>query len=247
MNFLQWVNKFLKEPGHNDADSYGVTVSRIPIPQVKPYYRVIGIHHLTPEENQGLRHIFLDVLDENGNRMKGQKVGWSLGNEARQQPVTVDKPDDEPGTNIVLYAGQFVDVWVEDGPSDRVNGMQSLHQDERDGKGRLGNSLGHHSFLVVFQRVVPGFEPVTIPAPTPEPVPATTPAEITITMKMTVAPAAVASPVIVTGLSSLFDSFKDEILGSMEARGLSTADAEVIYSEMTKLFEKILFNTGEDA
>ena len=107
------------------------------------------VHHLTPEENQGRHHIFLDALDEAGNRQFGAQasVTWPGG----QQTITVDKPLGEPGANFPLWKWQVASVEMLGLPSDRVENLHTGHPDEPPG---LNNTLFHHSFAVDFQRTV---------------------------------------------------------------------------------------------
>ena len=135
----------------NDAVGYGVNVEPAQVQPGEPFWMAVRIHHLTPEENGGRHHIFLDILDEEGNRIYGAQaeVTWPGGS----QVVTIDKPLDEPGTNFPMWAGQICAVevvWPSDGalPSDRVIGLHTGHPDEAP-----GNTLFHHSFLIVFQKV----------------------------------------------------------------------------------------------
>ena len=135
----------------NDAVNYGVNVEPAQVQPGKPFWMAVKIHHLTPEENGGRHHIFIDILDEEGNRIYGAqaRVTWPGGS----QVVAVDKPPGEPGTNFPMWAGQVCAVevvWPSDGPlpSDRVIGLHTGHPDEAP-----GNTLFHHSFLVVFQKV----------------------------------------------------------------------------------------------
>lgn len=134
----------------NDAVNYGVSVEPAQVEPGSPFWMAVRIHHLTPEENGGRHHIFVDILDENGNRIYGAqaRVSWQGGS----QIITVDKPPGEPGANIPMWKGQVCSVEAlgkpgEPLPSDRVIGLHTGHPDEAP-----GNTLFHHSFLVVFQK-----------------------------------------------------------------------------------------------
>jgi hypothetical protein len=111
----------------------------------------VRVHHLTPDENQGRHHIFLDALDEAGNRSFGARarVAWSGG----EQTITVEKPIGEPGVNFPMWKWQICAVEMLDLPSDRVENLHTGHPDEPPG---LNNTLFHHSFEVVYQRAVKG-------------------------------------------------------------------------------------------
>ncbi|MCD6290296.1 MAG: hypothetical protein J7M34_07315 [Anaerolineae bacterium] len=137
----------------NDAQAYGVRIVPVKVDpaQSKAVWRVRRVHHLTPEENGGRHHIFIDMLDENGKRIMGAqaRVTWPNG----EQIVTVDKPANEPGTNFPMWKGQVCSVEGVGLPSDRVENLHTNHPDEAP-----GNTLFHHSFLVIFQRT-PSSEP----------------------------------------------------------------------------------------
>ena len=148
----------------NDAGAYGVLVVPAAVPQGTTYWRVIRVHHLTPDENQGRHHIFLDALDEAGSRVFGAqaRVTWPGG----EQTITVDKPLGEPGTNFPMWKWQICAVEMLGLPSDRVENLHTGHPDEPPG---LGNTLFHHSFEVVYQRAVGGaVQPPPPPPPPPD-------------------------------------------------------------------------------
>ncbi|MEZ4766874.1 MAG: carboxypeptidase-like regulatory domain-containing protein [Caldilineales bacterium] len=133
----------------NDATAYGVEIVPVDVPVGTTYWRAIRVHHLTPAENHGNHHIFLDALDEAGNRIMGAKarVTWPAG----EQTITVDKPPSEPGANFPMWKWQICAVEMLDLPSDQVVNMHTGHPDEPPG---TGNTLFHHSFQVDFQRAV---------------------------------------------------------------------------------------------
>ena len=135
----------------NDATAYGVEIVPADVPPGTPYWQAIRVHHLTSAENHGNHHIFLDALDEGGNRIFGAKahITWPGG----EQTITVDKPLNEPGTNFPLWKWQVAAAQMLDMPSDRVVNMHTGHPDEPPG---TGNTLFHHSFEVDFQRATKG-------------------------------------------------------------------------------------------
>ncbi len=141
----------------NDAVAYGVTIQpAIPVPG-SWYWQAVRVHHLTPEENGGNHHIYLDLFDPSqgdgpyGKRVYGGRlrVTWDGG----EQIVTVDKPANEPGTNFPMWRWQVCAVEAlglpgEALPSDRVAGLHTGHPDEAP-----GNTLFHHSFGITFVKV----------------------------------------------------------------------------------------------
>lgn len=161
--FLQWTGG----EALNDAVNYGVRIIPAVVTPGQEYWHVIGVHHLVPEENQGKHCAFLDILDRAGQRVRnpGLQVQWSWEgqqfNEA-SPPRAFDKPDSEPATNLDLYSGQHVRLAVSgDGcPSDVVENLHTDHSDEPGPHGETWNSVGHHSFYVVYQRTKKAAEPV---------------------------------------------------------------------------------------
>jgi hypothetical protein len=142
----------------NGAVAYGVRVVPADVPDGAPYWRTVRVHHLTPDENQGRQHIFLDALDEAGARNFGAQasVTWPGG----QATITVEKPVGEPGANFPLWKWQVAAVEMLGLPSDRVENLHTGHPDEPPG---LGNTLFHHSFEVVYQQAVAGAVPLPPP------------------------------------------------------------------------------------
>ncbi len=146
----------------NDAETYGVRVVPADAPEGASYWRAVRVHHLTPEENQGRHHIFLDALDEAGSRLFGAqaRVTWPEG----EQTITVEQPLGEPGANFPLWKWQVAALEMLGLPSERVENLHTGHPDEPPGQ---GNTLFHHSFEVVFQRAVSGAAQPPPPPPPP--------------------------------------------------------------------------------
>ncbi|MCB0195832.1 MAG: hypothetical protein KDJ65_28035 [Anaerolineae bacterium] len=156
MALPDYIRQFLtkvksKEPVFNNAAKYGVKIKRlseISVPLgAKKYWRVVGVHHLNGTENVGQHHVFCDVLDEDGVRINGSRLVLTQGNSAPVFAV-VDKPAHEAGTNFPMWSSTRATVAVHhDLPSEAVFGLRTDHADEE-----IGNTWGHHSFYVVFQR-----------------------------------------------------------------------------------------------
>ncbi|MEX1020539.1 MAG: N-acetylmuramidase domain-containing protein [Litorilinea sp.] len=159
-----------------DVAPYAVGLEPAEVAAGARYWRVAGIYHLSPAENKGKHAIYVDVVDEQEQRVRDSELrldwGWE-GQQPDQQstPKRFDKPDHEPATNVDLYLGQKTWICVTgDGlPSDRVVNLHSNHPDEPEPGGNKWNTIGHHSFYVVFQRAVKvaAAEPDT-PDTTPE-------------------------------------------------------------------------------
>ncbi|MBC7242571.1 MAG: hypothetical protein H5T60_09015 [Anaerolineae bacterium] len=132
----------------NDAESYGVRIAPAEVGLGETYWRVTRVHHLTPAENRGGHHLFLDVLDEYGQPAVGTRlrIAWEGGEEELEIEPTAPG---EPGAVFPLGQGQVCSVEVLGLPSDRVLHLHTEHPDEE-----AGNSLYHHSFYLVWQKAI---------------------------------------------------------------------------------------------
>lgn len=153
------INQFLANPGQNDATKYGVSIIPASVSPGQVYWRCIGVHHLSGSENAGKNNVFLDVLDEQAQRIgpPWPLIDWKWeGMRDNEQAglVVLDKPAGEPGGNIALHASQVATVWVAGRTSDKITGLQTAGID--DPGEEPGNHRYHHSFYVVFQRTVKG-------------------------------------------------------------------------------------------
>jgi hypothetical protein len=176
MDFPDFRARFLAHPGQNDAAAFGITVD----PRPNAHYRVRGVHWLTAEENNHEHHFFADVVDEQGRRLFGATINYEwegMQNYQRPPGVRVEKlPLTDAGANIPVNIGQKITAWVLDGVSDIVRGFHTYWPKTGD-----GDSEGHHSVYVLWQRVTDG-EPEPIPVP-PVVVPVPTDAQILIALK----------------------------------------------------------------
>jgi hypothetical protein len=132
----------------NDAGAFGVEVQ--PVPEAV-YFKVVRVHHLTPQENHGMQNLFLDVLDEDGKRLNGATVNVRASS-GQLLPVRIDKPAHEPGGNLPMFLGTIyaVEGVVIDGKPVLCQGVTGFHTNHpSDGS---GNDTGRHSFLVVLRR-----------------------------------------------------------------------------------------------
>jgi hypothetical protein len=153
------------EPINDAAQKYGVRiVEASDVADGESYWKIIGVHHLLPRENFSKHNAYIEALDEQGQRIRNPHVwaGWTwLGRkpQERADPVPLDKPEFEPAGNISMHFGQNVSAWIKgtsrdaNDKSDRVENIHTAHPDEPLPDGSLLNTLGHHSFYVVFQRV----------------------------------------------------------------------------------------------
>lgn len=137
----------------NNAEAYGIRIEEAQVPPGSEYWRVTRVYHLAPHENKGRHHIFLDAISPSGARLRQSRahITWVGG----EQSIPIDKPDNEPGANFPMWKWQVCSVRMLDLPSDIVHGLSTNHPDEPlPGGGQSGNTLFHHSFLVVFQKTV---------------------------------------------------------------------------------------------
>jgi hypothetical protein len=150
-------------PINDSAQQYGVRIVETDVAEGETYWKIIGIHHLLPRENFSKHNVYVEALDESGQRIRNPIAwaGWTWegrrSNE-RADPLPLDKPDFEAAGNIAMHFGQIVSVWIKglgrdaSDKSDRVENIHTAHPDEPLPDGSLLNTLGHHSFYVVFQR-----------------------------------------------------------------------------------------------
>jgi len=165
VNGNQYVQQFLAtvqgNQVYNDAVPYGVQIQEAQVADGEPYWRVIGVHHLLPAENEGALTVLVEALDEVGNRIRQGKAFAASTWEGRHEPPDVkalDKASSDPmGCDFPMGAGATYSVWMKgahgesDDPSDRVTGLHTRHKDEAP-----GNTWAHNSFYVVFQRTRKG-------------------------------------------------------------------------------------------
>ena len=159
-DFQALNRKYLAQPS-NDAAHYGASIMRT---RAMDCWRCIGVYHLTPEENRGRHNVFIECLDESGNRLRWPIVIWAWTLDGPIQQKHLDKPANEPAADIPIDKNATVTMWVADSmDSDSVGNLHARHADEAP-----GNTWGHVSFYVVFQRqagaiVTPPIDPPPIP------------------------------------------------------------------------------------
>ena len=125
--------RLLEKPDNSLAANWNIT------PTTATYkWRCVHIHKLADNENQGNHNVYVDLIDEAGQRIAhpAEKLyfGWS-GSETHS--TEFEKPEWEPGANFMLTAGE--NAWCHFGTgSDIVNDL-------------LGEA-GHTSYYIVFQR-----------------------------------------------------------------------------------------------
>jgi hypothetical protein len=116
---------------------------------VKPgqtYWRLVRVQWQNKEESGNDHTIYVNVLDENGNRLVGQQVEirWPEGSLVI---FTEDKPPHEYSSNFPMYGtlGSY-SASVPGMPSDTLVGMGM-------GTAEQPHHTIHTNFLITFQRV----------------------------------------------------------------------------------------------
>jgi CRP-like cAMP-binding protein len=123
----------------------GLTIEDASTGGGQQYWRLIEARWEDEAQAGGKHHIYVDVLDESGNRLVGQPVTVWWGDGNYTAPLE-DKPAPDLGFNYQMYAsGYAYNVKVEGLPSDIVRGA---------GMGDLANRFKgiHTSYYFVFQR-----------------------------------------------------------------------------------------------
>ncbi len=122
-------------------DDLGIRIVRAQARKGQTYWRVVRAQFQDPQEGGGRHHIFIEVLDEDGQRIVGQEVqiSWPDGSAT---VVTEDKPPPEYAANFPMYGDLG-------GYSVRLPGLS----DVVTGLGLPGGRM-HVVYRLVFQRTV---------------------------------------------------------------------------------------------
>ena len=138
----------------NLASQYGVSIAPILVRQdLDRYWRVRSVRHLTPEENEGRHHIFVQAhfAENSQNTRSTVRITWEGGS----QDFTLEKGQRNSVLSFAMFTWQTCNVSLADAQSEMVSGLTANHPDElsEDGE-RTGNTLFHHSFLVEFEETI---------------------------------------------------------------------------------------------
>lgn len=136
------------------------------------YWRTVLLYRLSPQENAGNHHLYIDFLDRDGNVHRNftypVQVAWGWENKRPDevlQPARADKPFNEPACNIPIGRNMYVYATVLDDPSDTAMHINTSYISE-------GYDLYHYSYYWLLQWWVQGEAPgTTPPTPSPEPPP----------------------------------------------------------------------------
>lgn len=118
----QWVPPSGWDPRLTEM---GVYLNRAQTSPGQTAYRLVNAQFEDESQANGLHHIYVDVLDENGQRMLGQPV-IQVWHDGQAVGHTEDKPYPEYSLNFPMYGVQGPDnygVYVLGAPSDVINGM----------------------------------------------------------------------------------------------------------------------------
>lgn len=126
-------------------DQLGVTIQEASVSSGQQYWRLIDARWADEIQSGGKHHIYVETLDEGGNRVVGQPVMVTWG-EGALSGLTEDKAPPDYAYNFQMYAaGYAYSVNVEGMPSDRLSGagLGSIEQ----------RTYGiHTSYYLTFQR-----------------------------------------------------------------------------------------------
>lgn len=130
-------------------DALGVKLVRAQPAASETCYRLVKATWLNEAEAGGRHHIYVDVLDEEGKRIIGQRVIVSNGGQTVL--VTEDKPYPELSCNFPMYAilGTY---------SRQVEGVSDVVTDLGMGSAELPGYKLHTCFELTFQRETAGME-----------------------------------------------------------------------------------------
>lgn len=148
-DYNTYRQQFLNSPTViNDAEGYGVRIEPANVPAGAGYWKIIGIHHLLPAENDGKHNLLMEALNENGVRAK-EKVIWTWEGRRPDEaasPIVLDQPEPNPAGTLAIWANQTISAHIDHRYSDTIANVHTRHADEPG-----GNATGYHSFYVVWQ------------------------------------------------------------------------------------------------
>jgi hypothetical protein len=126
-----------------------VTLKEAQVAQGGQYWRIVDVKWQDEQQSGGQHHIFVDMMDEQGNRLVGSKARVSFGGN-NVEVLVEDKPAPEFGGNFAMFnAGCTHSLEGIGLPSDRLDclGLGSIEQ---------RNFTIHVNYLVTFQRATKG-------------------------------------------------------------------------------------------
>jgi len=140
----------------------------------QPYFPVILYTHLPGPINRGGHALYIEILDELGDRVMGAEIdfGW-VGMQPHQKPlpVRIDKGETEPGGNVTIHGSQrvYTDlIRLPTGVAIPAGFVTEARIDYGD-TDPPDNTLGHHSWYVVFKMNFFPASPIDPPPINPPP------------------------------------------------------------------------------
>jgi CRP-like cAMP-binding protein len=130
------------------------TPSATPTPDAD--YIIASVRQLTACENEGKHHIFIQVIDKNGNGLNGVplKICWAPGDDNCAEPITESKSEGQGWVEFAMFKGVY-SVQVAGAKSQVASGITPDYQlDELcpTSGNPVANSRFHASFAVTIQR-----------------------------------------------------------------------------------------------
>ena len=125
------------------------------VPEGAVYWKVKRVHHLTPDENRGNHNIYVNVYTGSDLPAWDEQVQmfWPDGTAI----IPLEKPPPEAMGNGILGRNAIGVMVQSELESDLVLNLHTDHPDEPAlPSGDLGNTNGHHSFLVDWVLTVKG-------------------------------------------------------------------------------------------
>jgi hypothetical protein len=115
---------------------------------------LIGIRQLTAAESSANQYLYVDLVDQNGQPVRGAAplIAWTWEGRRPNEPappIRPDKPAHEAAGNIGLGAGQKISVWVQDG---NILSDSALNLQAAPAGATSGSASNPRSFYVLFQR-----------------------------------------------------------------------------------------------
>jgi hypothetical protein len=149
----------------NNGAAYGIGIqSAANVPDGSWYWKIIGVYHLLPGENDGKHNLFMEAVDENGVPVNARVIWTWEGRRPEESapPVALSPADGVPGGNLAIWANQTISARIDHEYSDSIINVHTRHPDEP-----LGNTSGHHSFYVLWRWTQKTSEPKPVPPPQP--------------------------------------------------------------------------------
>ena len=134
----------------NEAQAYGVRVEPCPVEPGQAFWKVERVRHLSPQENRARHALFVDCVDEAGDRVVGAEVRVAWAEESRLLALTEEAGP--LGVEVPMDKGLEYTVEMVGLPSERVAGLHTDHPDEPAPDLLPGNARYHHSFAICFRR-----------------------------------------------------------------------------------------------